>query len=171
MTNQLFITLVKNRIFLREGTQIEALLQHQSTRRPVTAMFSVCTGDHSLVENMHISQAVVNNCPRSTFAIQLFHEASGSILLVLNDNTEQPLVDYVKEQVAKHHQPGFIFINNHTVNFITNDDVATIGVTYDGSIEYVERYANWIIPEFNVTGYIDNSNSYKQEMDHLYANN
>lgn len=168
MTNQLFGTLVKHRIFLREGTQIESLLQHQKLRRPVTVMFSVSTGDRSLVENFRISQAVVNNCPKSTFGIQLFHEQSGGILLVFSDNTADAMVEYVKKQVDKHQQPGYIFINTYPVNFVTHDDVATIGVEYDGSIEHINRYANWIIPEFNVTGYIDNSNSYKQEMDHRY---
>jgi hypothetical protein len=169
MTNPLLKTLVKNRIFLREGTQIEPLLEHQKIRRPITAMFSVSTGDRSLVENFRISQAVVNNCPKSTFAVQLFHEQSGGILLVFSDNTVDDMVQYVKEQVAKHQQPGYILINHYPVNFFTNDDVATIGVDYNGSIEHINRYANWIIPEFNVTGYIDNSNSYKQEMDHRYA--
>lgn len=168
MTNQLFRTLVKHRIFLREGTQIESLLMQQRDSRPVTAILSVCTGDRTLLNNFKISQEIATNCPTSSFAIQLFHEASSSIVIVFNDTTIEPLLQYAKEQTTKYQQPGFIFIDQF-VNFINCDGEKTvIGVNYDGSIESIDRYANWVVPQFSVTGYIDNSNSYKQEMDHRY---
>lgn len=169
MSNPILGTLVKNRIFLREGTLIESLIQYQRKNRPITIMYSVCTGNRSLLENFRVSQASVNNCPKTTFAVQLFHEASSNIVIVLNDVTASPMIEYVKEQVVNNHQPGFVLVNQ-IVNFIDiNGDKLVIGAEYDGSVEYVERYASWIAPEFNVTGYIDNSNSYKQEMDHHYG--
>ena len=171
MNEQLLRTLVRERIFLREGRDIEQLVEQQLKVRPCVGMISVFQGNQTLPQNMRHSQSVASNSGKEVLPIQLFHTASQSVVIVMFTDASMDawLQKYLSIVAARTGQPGYIFINANGVKFHQVDGTSSsIAESYSGTLDEIERFSNWIVPEFVVDGYIDNSMSFKQQMDQKY---